>query len=183
VDDLGAEMEQTIQDQQDQINTLETELANASANIAALEDELDSVGLAMLSFEERLDALALALTGTGLVLSTYEVNCNQLTIYNATGKNRCDLVTGVSDSDPPLVQIYNKRETGGDWTAQWECWASGSYCHNADRAFESQSPGMGIRYDSTLETIYAAPHYESTTDDARTIYKVVVVGNQAYTTP
>ena len=133
--------------------------------------------------EQRIAALEAAAGASGLVVSSYEVDCNQAALYQNTGSYRCDLAIGVDPADVPLVQIYNLRDAGWHYFDEFSCYNSGANCDNADQSVELVAPGMGVRFDAAQGIIFTAPHWWGSTADTYTRYLVVVAGSTAFTAP
>jgi uncharacterized coiled-coil protein SlyX len=170
-----ADLESTVQSQSEEIAAA---VSNNTERLDAVESETDQLSNALSELEDRVATLESSTSD--LVVSVYEVDCNGWNIPD--GAYRCDLVTGVPQDNPPLVQIFNLRESDESPYA-FDCWSTGSFCHNADRAFETQSPGMGLRYDADDGIIFAGSHYATTSDATGTFYTVVVIGDRAYSAP
>jgi hypothetical protein len=176
--DKLAELEATLGAESENVDEAFTESTN---RLDSLENETSTLNSDLTALADRVAVLESQ--SSDLITSVYEVDCNQVNLYDSTGAYRCDIVTGVASDSIPLVQLYNNREISWEWFTQWSCGYIGSFCANADKAMESQSPGMGVRYDEDSETIYVAPHYMTHDDTTNTMYTVVVVGDQAYSAP
>ena len=110
----------------------------------------------------------------------------------------CTLVSNIPSSDVPLVQVYQDNYSSvtdfynhpgsTDYYSYSGSWAPGSqdggYTTGFGGATSYPGPGFQLRYDSSLGTIYTAPHYVSdAADKTPRTYHVTVIGTTQYTAP
>ena len=166
-EDLSEEIEE-LKTENDLLQSNIDELTNT---ISVLTSTIDSLSEQINQQETRLQGLENS--DTPLVISIYEVDCNSTFLEQTTNNYRCNLVEGVLANDIPLVQIFNNREAGSEYFAQWSCANSGSACNNSYQTFEYATPGMGLLYDIDAQLIYTSPHYRGNTDNEKTMYTML----------
>ncbi len=190
------------------ISDISNQITSINDTLADQQDQLDelysSIGLIVSQYDVDCSRNNLSWGGAHYAYSsggawvftdTYTASMAYMTVYGMVTQD-CVLVEGVSSSDFPMVQVYKDDEssitdfynypsqTTWSYTNNWGAGTSdGGYLYGSGPTL-FYGPGFQVRYDSSLEIIYTAPHYVSNSMDktART-YHVVVIGTKEYTAP
>jgi len=135
--------------------------------------------------------------GAWVYTTSYTSIPTYYTIYIGNSED-CILVTGIPSGQVPIVQVYKDSDStissfykspsstsnysySGNWGAGTK---DGGIAYGSSLSSLYYGPGFQLRYDSSLGTIYTAPHYVSdAADKTPRTYHVTVIGTTQYTAP
>lgn len=189
------------------IADISNQITSINDTLADQQDQLDelysSIGLIVSQYDvdcnrnnvRATQSIFAYYSGGWIFTDAYTSSMVYMTVYSMSLED-CILVEGVSSSDFPMIQIYKDDQSSitdfynsppsysYSYSNNWGAGTSdGGYLYGSGPTL-FYGPGFQLRYDSSLEIIYTAPHYVSDSMDktART-YHVVVIGTKEYTAP